>query len=1244
MAELAPIYDPDKKKPVTRPDLQALEGGGKTSPPNRDWYKDTPQPKDLSEKEDQAGEDNTKPDLKVIEGGKHPDQAGRGYSGEKAGSHSFRGRLKAHRKLLLGLGAGGAVTLMIIGGLFGILNVLKLDHLMSNVEQKAFLRNNSSLSKRSSKWISSYIEARMLDVGDSKNDNILFRSKRVDTNSPFTDWYKTLRASNFEQEVFEKHGIKFVSAVGPDGKPRLGKININGEKPIEVNISSADFAAIQNGDVGTLNKYRDSLDLEKFNNNKEARQAIKQVVNDNTHFLQVYKRRHLRKAIQNMTGVRDWRFFETSRDKLTDKKIDIRNKIVDKMVPDTHLLGKVTRCLFGVDKCKPSRDVGDPKNKANPTTLGPENIPTADQQKKDQAFRGQFKDQELKAADISGALKKTLDAANIYTRILNIPNTLDMLESVNSGMKNLVKFVVVARGAQAAGLFQVFETSRDQIKSGQVSAQEVNQFMQFMGPMASSEAYVKLISGQGDAGQLNTSAPATNYCSKESQARLEKDPTLAQKKPEFSFAYLCPDQQIGNPSRAQQLQDAYDSGIGGVVGPIATGWKGAKDSPLGPAITIVRWLGNSVSWLTNNVVSGVLEILGLKGDVEGAIKWMFAKLSNFLGVTILKGYESVGTIINWLIQGAAYSGEAAARQEGASITNDSSQTAAQLAIDQYQSDIRDRTTLYDHITSLDNPDSLVSKSMVALSDLKSDPGTTIMSGIHSVWSNMSKNFAAVLSGRTLAVTPNGYAAANLAGIETYDIPQRCYDLDPVTAGPLTDINGVLSTNVFDVLSANGVSASIADLGSTTNEQWATLASSDEFYKYVYSKLENKDNADDIAVQIYNCNLLDTAVRGSLGNLYGYTKDNGLEDGSSTTSTPTAPGTAGPAPTSLAGQPLKSNEQKWIQWIAQNVLPLLPNDTPDGRAGMAARVTWWSLREGVLNLDPPFGFSNCGDTGPNHVVDNLLYLCPTTDWQLGIGAVSLNNHTATDVEPETKKLHNTSDISQILGQVADLSGKSNDKSAVINSVDTKDSKLRASLLLRDPATGFFFEYTDVINECLGIPKLPIPEDFTPKNFCLGNSFSKDKPGIEQIINELTAYFQDSSGPASTPSGNAQELAKQILASPNIDLSTSNYCRYCMEDITNTSNGQPAYGNVNLNINLLKFLLALSQTSKVNVNSITGAGSGHSEDSNHYIGIAVDLSCSVDLAKADQIASQYGIKRYSGEACPQDGHWHYSTTGD
>jgi len=820
----------------------------------------------------------------------------KGLTSKLNGSYSLK-------KYLIAGGFSAAIVAVIILVL-GFLNVFKLDGLMSSIEQRAFLRQNATLDTRSSKWINAYVEGRLLDMGDNpnfnspdfkKDDNLLFRATRVDTNNPFTDWYKTLRTSKFEQQVFEQHGIKFTSVVTADGKFRPGQISIDGEKPIPISaadLSNADFKKLSEGDIATIQKFGNIVDTKVFNSNKEARAAIKKVVNDNTHWTDVYKRRSLRKAIQNMTGVKDWRFFETTRDNIAQKKIDVRNKIIDKMVPDKLFIGRITRCLFGVDKCDASRDVADLENHAiSDESIGSEQTQT-DEQKAAEEKKIGGTDTSFTPGELSDTLKQILNQANLYVKLLNLPSTLDMLTYVNDNVSKLVKLVVIARGAEAAGLFQVFETSRDQLKTGQVTSPEVNDFMNVVSSSASSDGQAKVIDGKGD--------PSVSYnggaCSEKAQALYDKDP-VEYKKQYGVYSYLCDNQRIGSAANAQKVQDAYNSSIGIVVGPIADLWNGANNTPIiGQFISVVRWLGNKLSSLTNAIAMEILKIVGLQDNVQNAVTWVFGKVANFLGVSILNGNELPGTFFNWLVQGGSYSAESASRQEGAALTNNNSQAAVQQAIASYQQSQQEDTDLYGRVASLSNTNSLAYRGAYALSNMKSDPSSTIMTGFASIWQDMSKNFG-MLFGHSLAVSPDGYAASKFADIETYDYPQQCYDLDPVTAQPLD------GTNALTIFQQNNIPVSQDDYNSLNS--WDTETNSDSFYGTIYDIIRAdshyENNADDVAIHIYNCNLLDTAVRGSLGYLFGYTKDNAdLVGGatsapSNTDSSPSPGGTGGATP-------------------------------------------------------------------------------------------------------------------------------------------------------------------------------------------------------------------------------------------------------------------------------------------------------------------------------------------------------------
>lgn len=237
---------------------------------------------------------------------------------------------------------------------------------------------------------------------------------------------------------------------------------------------------------------------------------------------------------------------------------------------------------------------------------------------------------------------------------------------------------------------------------------------------------------------------------------------------------------------------------------------------------------------------------------------------------------------------------------------------------------------------------------------------------------------------------------------------------------------------------------------------------------------------------------------------------GFEDsGDSQTSSTTV----GPI-TSLNGQALAAGPQKWIQWIAQNVVPNLPGNA-DEKAAMAARVTWWSLKEADLDVPNPLSYSNCGDTSSsNNCPDGTL-------WQVGIAGVQVPSNVTTqytkDLEAKATSLHSGQAIDQILGQVAQNAGYSqgsSEYSSVVNST----GRARASWLLRDPATGFVTVFP-AIEPCLteqGRAALKAQGNDWCQGYGSAAHVAKDVLTTNAVIAELTSYFQ-SSGSVTTSAG-------------------------------------------------------------------------------------------------------------------------------
>lgn len=853
--------------------------------------------------------------------------------GEKV---SFWGKLNKRRKWLIGAAAAGGLTIALVALLLSFLNISKFDFLVSNIDNRVFARFTSVADRRSSKWVQAYVSVRLLEWGDQRGEgamrnNQLFRSNAVDTNHPFTDWYRTMRTSNFEQELLEKNGIKFVSVADANGQVRPGYINLNGERAIDIPILNADFEAIGRGDIAAFDRFGQYLDFDTFDNDRQARRAIKRVVNDNTRFYQVVERRMYRKAIQNMTGVRSWRFFEDTRNRIDARAINIRNKIITAAIPETVTAGKFLRCMMGMATCQKSVDqlhsqyraatgeiIGvdncdaaceDAKTRSDVPDYDPNSDPNNPQRSRvpverpnpdcppappcnlppitviEDAPNLELTPRELEVLNfMKGAIGK---AAFTGISLINIIELLELLEGVDGALSGgLTKMVAVARGTQAMGLYQSSKTARDQVKAGNPNSEELDEYLETYDTVARSEGWTEVMRGEGDPTQLTDNAESRRYCGKENQDFIV-NPDNAKAASE-QFHYLCDDKQIGGGSRAASISGAYTRIFQPILGPITDAYGGLKSAEggiLGRAIAFGYSIWETVANAVANAFIAIIRFVGwgesLK-KVEVAMESLVAKIAGFLGAgPILSEQEPVGVLMNWMIQGGAFTAETVSRTLGALATTTTTRSSTQAIVAQYQNSKLEDASLSERYLSTTNPESLASQGFYKASELGQSGIVAKLFDVKGVLKQITSNITSLFDRSAGAQDFDGYEGADFAGIQTYDFPEECINLNPLLTGPTN------ATNIFSVFNQFGIEGSLSDWGATAQEQWAVVNSTEKFYDYLYGKVADRDDPDEVTLLVYNCNLLDTSIRGGLGYLYGYKNDNGLEEPA-----PAAPGGPG----------------------------------------------------------------------------------------------------------------------------------------------------------------------------------------------------------------------------------------------------------------------------------------------------------------------------------------------------------------
>lgn len=767
------------------------------------------------------------------------------------------------RRRALGLTIGAALFASLFG-LSGLMGVFKMDHLMSNIDAKSFARLNGSLDARSTSYIRTYMALRLSDIcpsasptscdGVSDTDNLLFKSDKVQRGNPLFNWYRTLRSSSFENDVFNKNGVTFVSYTYKDGdqiKFRAAKIKFDGKDFFNKTLSPQEIkdveTALKSGDWKTVNKgdfIGKNLKIQEFDTNSQARRAIKKHVHDNTSFYNVFKRRQIRKDIASRTGINSWRFFDNSRTKIDEKKIDIRNKLIKAVTTESSSSGKFIRCLFGISSCNFS---SDPHHPSNLSSTNPGGVLT--HQVKDNT--GAVKTTNFEPA--AKAIRTMIGNVNFAFAAGNILSILDSFAEVSKAIESgkINDSVAVARGTQAMGIYQVFESSRDQMKTGNANTAEMNAFMQEIGNITASEAWVKGIEGKGDPSKLTDTAASKKYCTNPEPKETE-------------YAYICGGTRIG-VSKANELSQSYKDGAGKVLGPVLDKYH----KVFGGVIGIFDGFMSKVLGPINSAALATLKAVAPSTveNAKQALAWAGDKLATEIGAgEIINTKTTSGQLGNWLVQGGAYTAESASRGSGAAITNSASQATAQQTTTAYLQDQSSQQSIVARYLSPSNPDSPVSNSLFAVSQLKLSSVANFF--LHPL--SLAKAGATIFGWpfnhtKAQAASDTGYTLAQLAAIPTYDFPGQCYNLDPLSITPQS------GTNAQAILGASKVPSK--DL------TWNLVTDSTAWYAYLYNKSGNNPKIQQKVKQIYNCNLLDNSVRGSMGYLYGYSQDNGYQDAS-----------------------------------------------------------------------------------------------------------------------------------------------------------------------------------------------------------------------------------------------------------------------------------------------------------------------------------------------------------------------------
>jgi hypothetical protein len=183
-----------------------------------------------------------------------------------------------------------------------------------------------------------------------------------------------------------------------------------------------------------------------------------------------------------------------------------------------------------------------------------------------------------------------------------------------------------------------------------------------------------------------------------------------------------------------------------------------------------------------------------------------------------------------------------------------------------------------------------------------------------------------------------------------------------------------------------------------------------------------------------------------------------------------------------GYELNAREIDVVNVVAQDVVPHLEGARED-RLTLAARGSWWALKEGVweLPLDQVYGYSNCNTSAGDRRIGPLESCGSGRAWQVGMAAVQVPGRTVSGMEALASRLFPGTPAGALLADVAAQAGFPKG-GATSNAIVASTGSLRVSWLLRVPAVGF----ADVV------PGEIVPECITgTKSWCFGTGWTETK---------------------------------------------------------------------------------------------------------------------------------------------------------
>jgi hypothetical protein len=1083
---------------------------------------------------------------------KHEKQVGSGYSakGNSDDNSRFNFLKKASfRKKLLG---GGGIAAILVSLVIFFLTTLPLKVIgaIENIKEQYFATSQNAINKESETLFNSYMKKKVfpsLNTANCPNTRVSKSCVAAITGTdPVSRMYDGWRQGNLENKLAVKYKIEF--AKGSDGKIRLKapSLDKNG-----VLIDPDPTTNIFDQPALTRTKFRQDL-RDAFSNETRLKQAW------------IYFK--MGPLLEKKYGIKRCVVACKLKDNLADKVQDKKNAgkayLAERVLePRSEMLGLVVACVIN-GRCDPNGDHDtDGVNGERRSDF------QADLQEKLATFRatyGQKKlDELLKLSEdiqekgyskyaikqvvnkifgvtlSDAATQNIADAVPVIGWINGITHTTEFLK--NAGPK-LQTMTYVVNSTTMVATFSMLGTAADELKAGDTDSTAVGSVTDLLSPSKdgpgaeASPLYAALVDHKKSAATTTAMGDsllsATAYAA-DSTVDKSKVYTCNDGKPVKADKLVCPEENLSHVS-------SVTDGLGKV--------SGFLNLPVfGDVLDVVINVWNGLTYPVQKFVEGAGTVLNpliptaLKNAVTAAAQPFMDFLTQQLIPSIASDTMSGARTFNLAAGGGDVAGNDFAHHGIGGKELTPQQRKAVLA-DQYDRDNAEfnNKSLYAKIFDTDDTRSLASRTIMAT--------PTRDSAIASLTSIVGNPFGKVFGSFSLPFAHAGAAPANI-GDDPFSVTQYGY--------PVND-------PIFD----------------QDPEQYWNDHCTDDSQTEAWNSAAKRSNTGNLENDTTNPCLLLEAAADSAGAIF----PGGLAEGNGETGDES--GINGPASFELLkdlnGFSVSTQQSQVIKYIGENVLPLLKGD----KASTAARVTWWSLKEGVLSLglqkqtgepENVFGYSNCASGG--HIA--ITAPCSTRVWQVGIAGIQVNSFTNTQVENTAQSLHPGMSIKDILAGVAELAGY-NEGSPQYSAVANSTGLMRRSLLLRDPATAFTLQDKIVKGECVDTWTVPGCKNGPTE-------LSGSKETAAKVIQLLKDYFQGPTTSQGTTASSSIDIANLSESSSSVP------CAAGTEEL----NGPGANNTFDGYANGKKIAVKLCAVSGLPVQNLDGDSAESMPGSSYYI---------------------------------------------